>query len=233
MSRGAKLQRFSEKQAPELVKQQKTPIPQAAALACVLLLAQLFAACSGTESDAKKRIEPVYDKKSGRLTLLKYDSNGNGKVDTWSYMDGARVVRIEIDKDEDGKIDRWEYYTPDQKLEKVGLSRANDGKEDAWSYFNADGSIARTEISSKRDGTIDRVEFYDKNVMTRAEEDSDGDGKIDKWETYDGTRLASVAFDTTHRGTPDRRLVYSANGGVQLELDVKGTGQFVKQEIRK
>ena len=27
--------------------------------------------------------------------LLKYDSNGNGKVDTWSYMDGARIVRIE------------------------------------------------------------------------------------------------------------------------------------------
>jgi len=26
--------------------------------------------------------------------LLKYDSDGNGRVDTWSYMDGARVVRI-------------------------------------------------------------------------------------------------------------------------------------------
>src|SRR5205814_10461252 len=79
-------------------------------------------------------VEPVYDKLTGKLRLLKYDANGDGKVDTWSYMDGTRVVRIEIDMDEDGKIDRWEYYDADQKLEKTGTSRANDGKEDAWVY---------------------------------------------------------------------------------------------------
>ena len=74
---------------------------------------------------------PEYDPLTGKLRLLKYDSDGNGKVDTVSYMDGSRVVRIEIDKDEDGKVDRWEYYGPDQTLEKVGISRAGDGKEDA------------------------------------------------------------------------------------------------------
>jgi len=169
----------------------------------------------------------VYDKKSGRLTLLKYDSNGNGKVDTWSYMDGARVVRIEIDKDEDGKIDRWEYYGPDQKLVKVGFSRAGDGKEDAWSHANADDSIAAIDISTKRDGKVNRVEYYEKNVLTRAEEDADDDGKMDKWETYRGGHLASVAFDTLHRGTPDRRIVYGANGDASLEVDLKGDGHFV------
>ena len=157
----------------------------------------------------QETIEPVYDKKTGRLTLLKYDSNGNGKIDTWSYMDGARVVRIEIDKDEDGKIDRWEYYGPDQKLEKVGLSRANDGKEDAWSYFNADGiDRADRNVHEARRQDRPRSSTTTRTSLARAEEDSDGDGEIDKWETYDGERLASVAFDTTHRGTPDRRLVY-------------------------
>ena len=58
---------------------------------------------------------PEYDAQTGKLRLLKYDSDGNGKVDTVSYMDGSRIVRIEIDKDEDGKVDRWEYYGPDQK----------------------------------------------------------------------------------------------------------------------
>ena len=62
---------------------------------------------------------PEYDPQTGKLRLLKYDSDGNGKVDTVSYMDGSRVVKIEIDKDEDGKVDRWEYYGPDRKLEKV------------------------------------------------------------------------------------------------------------------
>jgi len=188
------------------------------------------AACSSEDPEAKKRIAPVYDEKTGRLKLLKYDANGNGVVDTWSYMDGARVVRIEIDKDEDGKIERWEYYDANQKIEKVGISRQNDGKEDAWQYFAPDGSVAKLEISTRRDGKVTRVEHYEKGQLVSAEEatDADGkaDGKIDKWETYDGERLASVAFDTLHRGTPDRRLVYGADGTVRAEVDLNGTGQF-------
>jgi EF hand len=184
------------------------------------------AAC-GRSSDGARRITPEYDKKTGRLTLLKYDSNGNGRIDTWSYMDGARVVRIEIDKDEDGKIDRWEYYGPDQTLTKVGYSRANDGKEDAWSYLSADGSVERVEISTKRDGKVTRVERYQKGALASAEEDTDGDGRMDKWETYEGQRLASVAFDTRHRGGPDRRLLYRADGSVAFEIDRNGDGHFV------
>jgi hypothetical protein len=89
------------------------------------------------------------------------------------------------------------------------------------------------ELSAKRDGKVDRVEYYDRNILTRAEEDTDEDGKIDKWETYDGTRLASVAFDTTHRGSPDRRLIYTADGNAHLEVDVKGNGHFVSMKSEK
>ena len=131
---------------------------QTAIAAAFLSLALVVSACDRQGDEARKRISPEYDKVTGKLVLLKYDSNGNGKVDTWSYMDGARVVRIEIDKDEDGKIDRWEYYGLDQKLEKIGSSRAQDGKEDAWSYPGADGTIARIDVSTKHDGTITRVE---------------------------------------------------------------------------
>ena len=135
----------------------------------------------------RKKIEPVYDKQTGRLQVLKYDSDGNGKVDTTSHMDGARVLWIEIDKDEDGHVDRWEYYDADQKLEKVGFSRAGDGKEDAWSSARPDGSIARIDISLARDGKVTRREYYAKDTLVRAEEDGDGDGVFDKWETYEGS----------------------------------------------
>jgi hypothetical protein len=198
-----------------------------------VLCALISAGCDAQSTEARKRISPEYDKSTGRLTLLKYDSKGNGKVDTWSYMDGARVVRIEIDKDDDGKIDRWEYYGPDQKLEKIGVSRANDGKEDAWSYPAADGSIERIEISANRDGKVTRVEHYQKSVLVAAEEDGDNDGRMDKWETYDGNRLASVAFDTQHRGTPDRRLIYGADGSVRVEVDENGGGHFVAADATR
>ena len=59
---------------------------------------------------AAERLRPGYDKASGRLTRLEYDANGDGKTDTWGYMDGMRVVRVEVDEDGDGKIDRWEYH---------------------------------------------------------------------------------------------------------------------------
>src|SRR6476469_6440508 len=81
------------------------PLRLAIALACCALGVE---GCRGRS--AGKNIEPVYDPDTGRLQQLRYDSDGNGKVDTVSYMDGARVLRIEIDKDEDGKVDRWEYY---------------------------------------------------------------------------------------------------------------------------
>jgi hypothetical protein len=189
-------------------------------LGCALLFSL------GCRAQKAADIEPIYSKLTGKLELLKYDSNGNGKIDTWSYMDGTRVLRIEIDKDEDGKMERWEYYDLNQKLQKTGTSRQNDGKEDAWLYPGSDGAVARMDVSTKRDGKVTRTEYYENNVLVRAEEDSDEDGKLDKWETYEGGRLTSVAFDTVHRGTPDRRLIYGSDGSATLEVDAAGNGHF-------
>jgi hypothetical protein len=192
----------------------------------VLMGALIASSCSTEREAAKKRITPEYDK-DGKLRLLRYDSKANGNIDTWSYMDGARVVRIEIDTDADGKIDRWEYYGPDQQLEKVGVSRPNDGKEDAWSFAGTDGAVARTEVSTHRDGKIDRVEYHEHGVMVRADEDTNADGKMDKWETYEGARLTSVALDTAHRGRPDRRLTYGPSGATSMEVDLDGDGHLL------
>ena len=186
-------------------------------------------ACSPAGKDGGRPVTPEYDKRSGRLQLLKYDSNGNGKTDMWSYMDGSRVVRVEIDRDEDGKIDRWEYYDANQRIEKIGLSRQNDGKEDAWSYVDENGTVIRNEISTRRDGKVSRIERFTNGLLASAEEDSDGDGTMDKWETYEGERLTVVAFDTHHAGRPDRRLVYGPNGSARVEVDLAGNGRFTPE----
>ena len=182
-----------------------------------MAIALLMAGCHDRAKDeASKRITPEYDKATGKLKLLKYDSDGNGVVDTVSFMDGARVVRIEIDKNEDGKVDRWEYYDANQKLERVGTSRANDGNVDTWTYpaADADGTTSRVELSTKRDGRVTRTEFYEGGVLARAQEDTDGNGTVDKWETYANGVVSSVAFDTEGTGHPTRRLAYGANGQV-------------------
>jgi hypothetical protein len=158
----------------------------------LLALATLAAgACSssGPESDTKAAgVKATYSKSTGKLELITYDTNQDGKLDAWSHMDGTRLVSMDIDRDFDGTIDRWEYYAADGSLEKVGMSRAGDGKVNAWAFQGADGQVARIEV------------------------DSDHDGRVDTWETYQYGALASVELDTTLDGRPDRRLTYGPAG---------------------
>jgi hypothetical protein len=168
--------------------------------ALILLLALISAACGDdTNHSARNAIQPVYNTQTGRLELLKYDANGNHKPDTFSYMNGAQILRIEIDPDEDGRIDRWEYYV--------------------------DGALVRLAVSTRHDGKATRMEFFEGNLLARAEEDTDFDGHIDKWETFDAAgRMSSVAFDTTHQGRADRRLMYGPGGTARVEIDRSGAG---------
>lgn len=185
----------------------------------LLLLAIVSVACS---RPAGGEITPIYDVKTGKLAQLVYDDNRDGRADTWSYMDGARIVRIELDTNHDGIIDRWEYYDAAGKLEKVGQSRAGDGHVDTWMYPNPDGSIARVEQAARGDGRVTRREYYDAGQLARVEEDRDGDGRADRWETYSGSVLTGVAFDTSGQGVPDRRFVYKADGSLDHIEDVSG-----------
>jgi hypothetical protein len=180
------------------------------------------------------QLEPLYNRKSGRLEQLKYDSDGDGKFDTFSYMDGSTILRIEIDRDEDGKIDRWEYYGPGKTLERVGLSRAQNGVEDTWQYLDASGTVVRVEMGSQdsKKKTLERIEHYEKGVLVRAEEDTDRDGVMDKWETYEGNRVTSVAFDERHLGRPTLRIVYSPDGATRIDVDPAGDGHFISQSAQ-
>jgi hypothetical protein len=161
-------------------------MPGPAKTLAVVVLAAAFGACRDGRENAA--IQATYDS-TGYLRILIFDSNGNGKPDTWSHMEGSRIARIEIDANEDGAIDRWEYYDSNQRLEKVGTARGRDGK-------------------------VARSEFYEGGVLARAEEDTDGNGIVDKWETYANGVMASVAFDTEGAGHPNRRIQYELASGV-------------------
>ena len=154
------------------------------ALVCAALVCP---ACSDPNAArTKETTRPTYDKSTGKLTQLTYDANKNGRIDTWTDMDGTKPLRSRIDSDEDGRIDRWEYYDETGALAKVGFSRRQNGTPDAWAFSGPDGSVARVESSSVGDETkIDRREAYEHGIMVRSEADSNGDGRADQWETYE------------------------------------------------
>ena len=197
----------------------------------VVCTAAVVSACADPEAARiRETTRPTYDKTTGRLTELTYDANKNGRIDTWTDMDGNRPLRSRIDLDENGVVDRWEYYGEKGELLKVGFSRAKDGHPDAWAYSGPAGKVQRIEISSTRDEhAIDRWERYDANGLVAAEEDTNHDGRADKWETYAGGALASAAFDENGDGTPDRQLTY-ANGELTLiESERDASGQYARK----
>lgn len=176
----------------------------------LVLATSVLAACqsAASSSEAQSRIEPSYDEATGRLTRLSYDSDHDGKHDTWAFMDGARLTKLEADENQDGRIDRWEFYP-------------------ATSNGGAKQPPERIERAMRLDGQVSRRELFEDGVMVRVEEDTDGNGKTDKWETYAGGALTTVALDTQGRGKADRRLVYSPDGSLErIEEDPDGSGKF-------
>jgi hypothetical protein len=208
-------------------------------LAVGLVASLACAACSDPDRERlKQTTRATYDQTTGRLKELTHDANKNGRIDTWTDMDGTRPLRSRIDRDEDGKLDRWEYYDDKGQLAKVGFSRANDGTPDAWAFSGPDGKVVRVEVSSARDERkIDRWERYDPatagadgmGALIAAEEDVNGDGKPDKWETYDRGTLTSAAFDEDHDGRADRRLTYEAGALATIESEPDAAGKYTRQ----
>jgi hypothetical protein len=184
-------------------------------LAAVIFLMGVTS-CSRGESNGPAIKGVDYDKKTGRLSRISADFNHNGKIDSWTYMEGTRPLRTEQDRDEDGKIDRWEYNTPDGRIEHVELSTKGTGTPDTWVYPDATGQPARIEMAVRDGKHIDRWETYTGGKLTKVAEDTNGDGRPDKWETHDGPAvLISADFDRNFDGVPDEHLRFDKNGRVQ------------------
>lgn len=199
-------------------------------LVLVVILVTLVGCSPDLETERLRRTVRVeYDEETGRLSQITYDSNDDGNVDIWTYMDGPRILREEIDRDEDGVRDRWEYYDESGVIQRIGISSVNDGRPDAWIFLDQEGEIARIEVSTRRDDVIDRWEWYELGALVRAEEDADHDGRPDKWDTYRDGRVTSSASDEDGDGKPDRRLRYGPDGHlVTIERAPDAQGNYTE-----
>ena len=196
--------------------------------------------CSDPDRERlKATTKATYNAQTGRLTELTFDSNKNGKIDTWTEMDGSRPVRSRIDRDEDGRIDRWEYYDAAGQIVKVGFSRKGDVKPDAWAYANQSGRIVRIDVSTAGDeNSIDRWETYDAvgpagadgvGALVQVVQDTNGDGKRDKWERYQNGQVVAAEFDQDGDERPDRRLTYRDAELIAIETEPDGRGGYAKK----
>jgi hypothetical protein len=192
------------------------------------VLTLLLSACALPPDHSRARAS--YDAYTAKLIQLSADTNLDGRLDQWTFLDGNRPLRGEADTEQDGRIDRWEYFDADARLVRVGTSSRNDGIEDTWTYVQPVDGVSRIDRSRGRDRHIDRREYLAKDVLVRAEEDTNLDGRLDRWDRYEGGRLREAAFDTSFTaGRPDRRVLYDAAGKyVAVEEDRDRDGTFVR-----
>ena len=200
--------------------------------ALLLLLAALGAACGGRGCGGTGGLPPsglptvkrgdgreyrVLDKGpwkgyydgQGRIAIVEYDSDGDGRPDYIAHYDERRQIRlIEVDEDHDAWVDRFEHYDAAGVLEKVGRWRKQRGRADEWTYRGPDGRPARIEYDDDGDGTPERAETLKDGVVVRVEADSDRNGRPDRWQSWDRGRLVAEELDTDSDGRPDRRLVF-------------------------
>ena len=198
----------------------------------LLLLAALAAACGGRACGGTGGLPPsglptvkrgdgreyrVLDKGAwkgyydgqGRIAIVEYDSDGDGRADYIAHYDERRQIRlIEVDEDHDAWVDRFEHYDAAGVLEKVGRWRKQRGRADEWTYRGPDGRPARIEYDDDGDGTPERAETLKDGVVVRVEADSDRNGRPDRWQSWDRGRLVAEELDTDSDGRPDRRLVF-------------------------
>jgi hypothetical protein len=154
-----------------------------------------------------------YYDEQGRIAIVEYDSNNDGRADVIAHYDERRQIRlIEVDEDLDGAIDRWERYDAAGVLEKVGRWRRQKGREDEWIYRGPDGRVSRIEYDDDGDGMPERAEVLRDGAVVRIEVDSDHDGRMDRWQGWEAGRLVSEELDTDGDGRPDRRLVFGPRG---------------------
>ncbi len=145
----------------------------------------------------------------GRIAIVEYDSNADGRPDYIAHYDERRQIRlIEVDEDHDAWVDRFEHYDAAGVLEKVGRWRKQRGRADEWTYRAPDGRPARIEYDDDGDGVPERAEVLKDGIVVGIEIDSDRNGKPDRWQTWERGRLVGEELDTDGDGKPDRRLVF-------------------------
>lgn len=88
------------------------------------------------------------------VVLRKFlDTNGDNKVDQWSYYKGGLEVYRDIDANFNGKADQYRWFNTGGS--RWGLDRDEDGKIDQWRFISAEEVTAEV-IAAIAEGDADR-----------------------------------------------------------------------------
>jgi hypothetical protein len=129
--------------------------------------------------------------KPGEIVRQEEDTNGDGRVDTWSAFHGGKLVRREVDGKGDGKPDIF-YYYKDDKIAREEKDEVGNGQPSFRAVYQ-DGRLGKVEKDTDGNGNIDLWVTYDATqageIVLKEEKDLNGDGIVDLWSYFEAGRL--------------------------------------------
>jgi len=146
--------------------------------ALVLLGATLAAACGGRACGGRGGLPP------DALPAVKRGDGREYRVldkGAWKgYYDAqGRIAVVEYDSNADGRADEWTYRAPDGRPARIEYDDDGDGKAERADVLE-NGLVVRVETDSDRDGRPDRWQAWDRGRLASEELDTDGDGRPDR-----------------------------------------------------
>jgi hypothetical protein len=118
-------------------------------------------------------------------------SKADGRVDTWSYFKGGKMVRREVDTRQSGRADTVYFYENDQ----IAREERDESGRGSITYRATyqDGRLAKVERDSSGGGRPDQWTYYDARtddqIVLKEERDFNGDGIPDLWSFFENGRL--------------------------------------------
>jgi len=129
--------------------------------------------------------------KPGEIIRQEEDTDGDARVDTWSYFNNGKLVRREVDSKKTGRADTV-YAYDNERMAREERDENGDGQTSFRAYYQ-NGRPAKVEKDLNNDGKMDLWIYYDATkdgeVVLREERDLNEDGGVDLWSYYEGGRL--------------------------------------------
>lgn len=154
-----------------------------------------------------------------------WDTNGDGRKDTWAEYSKGKLIKYIYDENFDGKADRWCFFENNLILrDELDLNR--DNQIDRWNYYEPAGEISRSEHDLDYDSKVEYIEYFKNSEKLKFTEDNDSDGNIDEWGIFEKGSMKERRWSFNNDNIIDKKALYKNGRKIKELYDRNRDGSF-------
>jgi hypothetical protein len=153
------------------------------------------------------------------------DTNGDCKIDTWSFFENEKLVRQGLDSKGKGEPDVLNHLNADGTITvQEVVSGANGASPDKKLFLAADGSVVSQCLLGEDKKRLSARAIVKGGVVTEVLIDTTGSQYADTRQVMSEGRLVRVEADTNKDHIPDVVQTYDGDALAHQDEDTNGDG---------